>query len=154
MKTAAYSDFDAESINSDLTSITSSVYNYQYENGRRYHAYRQGNYVRTSRSCYLSTKLFTVSKVLPNDEQEQERLDILHHVFRLTLDGALCRTQLENPHMILDVGTGTGIWAIESICFHFIQFATGKVNIFCSGRRTSISDHNWNRSISHSTQLV
>ena len=51
--------------------------------------------------------------MLPNDEQEQERLDILHHVFRLTLGGALCRTQLDNPQKILDVGTGTGIWALQ-----------------------------------------
>ena len=32
--------------------------------------------------------------VLPNDDREQDRLDILHHVFRLTLGGALCRTKL------------------------------------------------------------
>lgn len=53
-------------------------------------------------------------QVLPNDEREQERLDLLHHVFRLSLDGNLCRTKLENPQRVLDVGTGTGIWAIES----------------------------------------
>lgn len=51
--------------------------------------------------------------MLPNDEQEQERLDVLHHVFRLTLDGALCRTKLDSPQKILDVGTGTGIWAMQ-----------------------------------------
>ena len=37
----------------------------------------------------------------------------LHHVLRLTLAGALCRTKLENPGKILDIGTGTGIWPIE-----------------------------------------
>jgi len=42
----ATSDFDSESINSDLTSLQSSVLNYQYENGRRYHAYQAGKYVR------------------------------------------------------------------------------------------------------------
>lgn len=52
-------------------------------------------------------------QVLPNDEREQERLDLLHHVFRLSLDGNLCRTQLKDPQRVLDVGTGTGIWAIE-----------------------------------------
>jgi len=54
--------------------------------------------------------------MLPNDDKEQERLDILHHVFRLTLGGALCRTapDLHNPGLILDIGTGTGIWAIDS----------------------------------------
>ncbi len=55
--------------------------------------------------------------MLPNDDKEQERLDILHHVFRLTLGGALCRTapELNDPDMILDIGTGTGIWAIDSM---------------------------------------
>ncbi|KAK2765229.1 hypothetical protein FQN54_008928 [Arachnomyces sp. PD_36] len=51
--------------------------------------------------------------VLPNDEREQERLDLVHYIFRTTLDGDLCYTKLENPQKILDVGTGTGIWAIE-----------------------------------------
>lgn len=57
------------------------------------------------------------AQVLPNDEREQERLDLLHHVFRLSLDGNLCRTQLKDPQRILDVGCGTGIWAIESECY-------------------------------------
>ncbi|KAB8236661.1 class I SAM-dependent methyltransferase [Aspergillus alliaceus] len=86
---------DLESVESDMTSLTSSIYNYVYENGRTYHSYRPGAYI------------------LPNDEREQERLDLLHHVFRLCLDGRLCRTELTNPQKILDVGTGTGIWAIE-----------------------------------------
>lgn len=59
-----------------------------------------------------------LDQVLPNDEREQERLDLLHHVFRLSLDGGLCKTILDNPQKILDVGTGTGIWAIESEKHH------------------------------------
>ncbi|OJJ34531.1 hypothetical protein ASPWEDRAFT_185016 [Aspergillus wentii DTO 134E9] len=86
---------DLESVNSELTSLASSVFNYVYENGRTYHAYRQGSYV------------------LPNDEKEQERLDLLHHVFRLSLDGRLCMTNLKSPQKMLDIGTGTGIWAME-----------------------------------------
>ncbi|KAK5202948.1 hypothetical protein LTS03_009624 [Exophiala xenobiotica] len=94
-----YSDegYDTASIASDLTSLKSSVMNYEYENGRRYHGYQAGKYM------------------LPNDDKEQERLDVLHHVFRLTLGGALCRTapELNDPDMILDIGTGTGIWAVD-----------------------------------------
>lgn len=51
--------------------------------------------------------------MLPNDDTEQERLDMTHHVFRLALSGELCATKLDNVQRILDVGTGTGIWAIE-----------------------------------------
>lgn len=51
------------------------------------------------------------------DEPEQERLDIVHYIFRSTLDGDLCYTKLEAPQKILDVGTGTGLWAIESKFF-------------------------------------
>lgn len=77
---------------SDTTSATSSIFNYQYENGRTYHGYRAGQYL------------------LPNDEREQDRLDMTHHIFLLTLKGALCVTSLHEPQAILDVGTGTGIW--------------------------------------------
>ncbi|KAF7190415.1 Secondary metabolism regulator laeA [Pseudocercospora fuligena] len=85
----------ASSIASSTTSLNSDIFNYQYENGRRYHAYRAGKYL------------------LPNDETEQDRLDMTHHVFRLSLGGDLCITKLKDPRAILDVGTGTGIWAIE-----------------------------------------
>ncbi|KAL2128755.1 hypothetical protein VTI74DRAFT_8690 [Chaetomium olivicolor] len=88
-------------------SITSSITDYVYENGRRYHAYRSGQYV------------------LPNDEAEQERLDLQHHIWRLLLQGALYTAPLNIPRpgertelggadfRILDLGCGTGIWAID-----------------------------------------
>jgi len=77
-------------------SVTSSVYGYRYENGRRYHAYREGKYL------------------LPNDEAEQDRLDLHHHIFQLTLGGHLFRAPIDpNPQRVLDFGTGTGIWAID-----------------------------------------
>lgn len=77
-------------------SLTSSIQNYKYENGRRYHAYREGNYP------------------LPNDEPEQDRQDLLHHIFRLILDGKLLRAPLGHaPPRVLDIGTGTGIWAMD-----------------------------------------
>ncbi|KAF2461741.1 S-adenosyl-L-methionine-dependent methyltransferase [Lineolata rhizophorae] len=51
---------------------------------------------------------------LPNDELEADRLDLQHHLFRLTVGGALHLAPLPpNVHDVLDVGTGTGIWAIE-----------------------------------------
>lgn len=52
---------------------------------------------------------------MPNDEKEQDRLDLKHHVFKLVLRGKLfCAPISPNPQRILDIGTGTGIWAIEA----------------------------------------
>ena len=70
--------------------------NYKEENGRRYHAYREGAYV------------------FPNDEQEQERLDLTHRLIMLALEERLYTAPInKDPKRILDLGTGTGIWAIE-----------------------------------------
>jgi glucose dehydrogenase len=77
------------------TSLMSEVKNYKYENNRRYHSYREGAYV------------------LPNDEAEQDRQDLLHHVRNLTLGGQLFLAPLKDPIRALDIGTGTGIWAID-----------------------------------------
>jgi SAM-dependent methyltransferase len=88
------SAFDANS--SASTSLASSILNYEYSNGRRYHGYRSGAYV------------------LPNDEQEQDRLDLLHHIFTLILGGKLYDAPIHPPpQRVLDIGTGTGIWAID-----------------------------------------
>jgi len=38
---------------------------------------------------------------------------MVHHLFTLMLGGKLHLAPLENPHRILDVGTGTGIWALD-----------------------------------------
>lgn len=82
----------AESIPTSTTSLTSSILNYTYENGRRYHGYREGEYP------------------YPNDEKEQDRLDLFHHIFRLLLKGGLfCAPIDKNVQRVLDFGTGTGI---------------------------------------------
>ncbi|KAL2004683.1 hypothetical protein VTN00DRAFT_3211 [Thermoascus crustaceus] len=79
-----------------VSSLTSSIRNYKYENGRRYHAYHEGSYV------------------LPNDDEEQDRMDLLNHIYRLTLGGNLHLAPIgPNPQRVLDIGTGTGIWAIQ-----------------------------------------
>ncbi|KAL8734682.1 MAG: hypothetical protein Q9166_001338 [cf. Caloplaca sp. 2 TL-2023] len=79
----------------DSASVSASILDYEFENGRRYHAYKAGSYP------------------LPNDEQELERIDIKHHVALLLAGGNLHLAPLSNPKRILDIGTGTGIWAIE-----------------------------------------
>ncbi|CZT02882.1 related to TAM domain methyltransferase [Rhynchosporium agropyri] len=80
---------------SSRTSLSSGIKRYRVENGRRYHAYKEGNYL------------------LPNDETEQDRLDLHHHIFNLVAEGRLFYAPVENPSRVLDAGTGTGIWAID-----------------------------------------
>lgn len=90
---SAVGDDDSLSL---TTSISSSVIDYVYENGRRYHSYREGEYL------------------FPNDEDEQDRLDMVHHIFRLMLGGSLYKAPVSNsPQRILDIGTGTGIYAMQ-----------------------------------------
>lgn len=36
-----------------------------------------------------------------------------HHIYRMLLKGELCRAPIKNPARVLDIGTGTGIWAID-----------------------------------------
>ncbi|KAK3401541.1 S-adenosyl-L-methionine-dependent methyltransferase [Sordaria brevicollis] len=50
---------------------------------------------------------------MPNDKMEQDRLDLQHAVFMSLLKGKFGLAPIINPQAVLDVGTGTGIWAIE-----------------------------------------
>ncbi|KAL7275414.1 hypothetical protein RUND412_001642 [Rhizina undulata] len=88
----------ASGFESDTASLLSATMNYTYENGRRYHGYKEGKYY------------------LPNDENEQDRLDIIHHICLLANHGELFISPVGEdwkPQRILDVGTGSGIWAME-----------------------------------------
>jgi len=43
------------------------------------------------------------------------RLDIVHHIYLLLMDGNLVKAPIpDGIQRILDVGTGTGIWAIDA----------------------------------------
>ncbi|KAL8859958.1 MAG: hypothetical protein Q9178_003507 [Gyalolechia marmorata] len=44
---------------------------------------------------------------------ELDRLDLTHQKLKILLDNKLLLCPVQNPGRILDVGTGTGIWAIE-----------------------------------------
>ncbi|KAF4840155.1 Secondary metabolism regulator laeA [Colletotrichum siamense] len=81
---------------SSTASLRSSILQYREENGRTYHSMSDGTYV------------------LPNDEAEQDRLDLQHHLWMVTWDGQFCLSpKSKSAKRVLDVGTGTGIWALE-----------------------------------------
>ncbi|PVH70143.1 S-adenosyl-L-methionine-dependent methyltransferase [Cadophora sp. DSE1049] len=91
-----YSDLQSDD-ESSTQSLGSTVKACCEENGRTYHSYKQGRYP------------------LPNDEDEQERLDLQHELFLIMHDRKLllCPADLSKAHRILDLGTGTGIWAMD-----------------------------------------
>ncbi|KAI5811876.1 S-adenosyl-L-methionine-dependent methyltransferase [Pyronema omphalodes] len=89
-------DYDSAGYDTSTASLTSSVNQYIFEHGRRYHAY------------YGPDKY-----LMPTDEKEQDRLDLHHEIIRLVWDDKLHESPIHEPHRILDIGTGTGIWAID-----------------------------------------
>jgi Methylase involved in ubiquinone/menaquinone biosynthesis len=84
-----------DELSSYSASLTSSVIDYRHENGRRYHKFRDGSYL------------------LPNDEAENDRLDIVHELCLTLLHRKLYLAPIKNPQRVIDLGTGTGIWAID-----------------------------------------
>ncbi|EFQ35590.1 methyltransferase domain-containing protein [Colletotrichum graminicola M1.001] len=80
---------------SSSASVTSSMYRFVEEFGRTYHRYKEGKYF------------------LPNDEKEQSRLDLQHAIALRIFNDELGLAPVSKPHRVLDIGTGTGIWAIE-----------------------------------------
>lgn len=72
--------------------------------------------------------------LLPNDEREQERLDGQHQMWIMALEGKLHLAPL-NKHVghVLDVATGTGIWALE---FVSLSISTNGLSCFID-----IGDH-------------
>ncbi|RDW71500.1 hypothetical protein BP6252_08063 [Coleophoma cylindrospora] len=56
----------------------------------------------------------SIATSAPEVDSEMDRLDLQNHIWRLTLDGRLHFAPLPDlPQRVLDIGTGTGIWAIE-----------------------------------------
>ncbi|KAM7209654.1 S-adenosyl-L-methionine-dependent methyltransferase [Naviculisporaceae sp. PSN 640] len=87
--------YESDNNTAASTSLADSVRDYIYENGRRYHRFREGRYN------------------FPNDDVEQQREDMKHMMVKM-LCGQLYFAPIgDSPQNILDIGTGTGIWAIE-----------------------------------------
>ncbi|KXJ86848.1 S-adenosyl-L-methionine-dependent methyltransferase [Microdochium bolleyi] len=87
----------AESIVSSTASLSASILEYRTLHGRTYHSERGEG-----------------QSWNPNDAQHDEAMDILHHMSTLMQDGTLYLAELgDNVEKVLDVGCGTGIWAID-----------------------------------------
>ncbi|KZF23408.1 S-adenosyl-L-methionine-dependent methyltransferase [Xylona heveae TC161] len=79
-----------------VTSIASDIRRGVEENGRTYPVYGKNEYG------------------MPVDDKEQDRLDLQHCKYTLLLENKLFLSPIpEKPQKILDLGTGTGIWAID-----------------------------------------
>lgn len=77
------SDYESTA-ESESTSLASSIIAHSYENGRRYHTFRNGRYP------------------IPNDDVEQNRDDMKHAMMLELLDGELFVAPIkQNPQSII-----------------------------------------------------
>lgn len=90
------SDEGAES----SASLASTSDFYRYENGRRYHTFRDGSYWA------------------PNDQMNSYHEKIFHHLMLLVLGDRLYLAPISSPKHVIDLGTGTGRWAIDFADHH------------------------------------
>ncbi|KAI0835679.1 S-adenosyl-L-methionine-dependent methyltransferase [Hypoxylon sp. FL0890] len=82
---------------SSTNSVTASILEYRTIKGRTYHSEKH------------ESKYFA-----PNDEQQMHSQDITHHYLTILLDDKLFLAPVKKDiEKVLDVGTGTGIWAID-----------------------------------------
>ncbi|KAI5808397.1 S-adenosyl-L-methionine-dependent methyltransferase [Pyronema omphalodes] len=113
-------DYDSAGYNTRTASLTSSVHQYLFENGRRYHTYygpdkyllptdekEQDRYVETRLEAPL------VGNNVGDFIKGPNRLDLNHEIMRMVWDDKLHQAPIHEPRRILDIGTGTGIWAID-----------------------------------------
>lgn len=84
----------ASSENGDTFSIDDTMRDYPVFFGRTYHKYKEGSYP------------------FPNDAQEVERMDKQFWLIKAAQGGRLLMAPVSDPQNVLDVGTGTGTWAI------------------------------------------
>ncbi|KAH6656072.1 S-adenosyl-L-methionine-dependent methyltransferase [Truncatella angustata] len=91
------SSVDDTSFVSSTRSLNSSEYQTIEEHGRTYHRFH-------------ASKMYD----FPNDAEEQERMDLQHELYLHSAHQRLYLAPIpEDPPRVLDVCTGTGIWAVQ-----------------------------------------
>ncbi|TVY82740.1 Secondary metabolism regulator laeA, partial [Lachnellula suecica] len=100
---SAYGDDEGSALH--YGSVSSSIYNFRMENGRTYHAVSNFNLWKE-----WSSDIFVGST---RTEKEQDRMDLVYHAILRLFDGKPFFAPVINPQRIVDMGTGTGIWALD-----------------------------------------
>ncbi|KAK3338901.1 S-adenosyl-L-methionine-dependent methyltransferase [Neurospora tetraspora] len=79
-------------------SLTESIFQYRHIHGRTYHS-----------------DIGNAESWEPNDERHIDAMEIAHHAYTVTMEHRLYRAPLDKNKVqkVLDVGTGTGLWAID-----------------------------------------
>ncbi|KAM5350026.1 hypothetical protein ACJ41O_006531 [Fusarium nematophilum] len=86
---------DDGSILSSTASLSESIFDYRSIHGRTFQNSKTTEYWG------------------PNDDRQNNGLDIAHHFMVMLKGDRLFEAPLARPSHILDIGTGTGIWAID-----------------------------------------
>lgn len=89
--------YDPDEIVETARTEASSTHDYKYENGRRYHAYREGSYP------------------MPNDDLNTENERIAHLLLSLLLKDKLYLAPIDDPKYVIDLGTGIGLCEYSSL---------------------------------------
>ncbi|KAK1775504.1 hypothetical protein QBC45DRAFT_422123 [Copromyces sp. CBS 386.78] len=85
-------------IESSTASISSSILEYRTINGR----------------TYYSNSVTDTSYWGPNDQKQNEILDIFHHTITIALNNDLYKAPIiDKPKNMLNISTGTGLWAMD-----------------------------------------
>lgn len=89
------------------------------ENGRTFHGFHKGMYMYPCDEVIPVIVFHTLPASTDHClqlQQEKDRMDIFHKLFLVARHEELHRVRLnpnQEPLRILDLGTGTGIWAID-----------------------------------------
>ncbi|KEZ44914.1 hypothetical protein SAPIO_CDS2265 [Scedosporium apiospermum] len=85
------------SVASSTTSLSASILEFRKIHGRTFHNFN------------TDTEYWG-----PNDERQNEHLDINHQMLLVAMDNKLYHAPIgDDPQRVIDIGTGTGIWAID-----------------------------------------